>query len=169
MSNSISMKSSANFSSDRVYRYALYRVWDDSLPLVMFIGLNPSVANETENDRTINKCIGYAQKWGCGGLIMANIFAYCSTDRSKLKTVKNPVGDENNEWLLKLSKKAKFIVAAWGTDGALFDRAEEVKKMNLELYCLEISIDGHPKHPLYLKSDLKPKPFHLTKKSWPNE
>lgn len=158
------MKTSAEFSPDRIYRYALYRIWDDSLPLVMFIGLNPSVANETENDRTISKCIRYAKSWGCGGLIMANIFAYCSTDRSKLRTVKKPVGDKNDEWILKLSKRAKFIVAAWGTDGALFDRAEEIKKMNLDLYCLEVSIAGHPKHPLYLKSELKPKPFQFNRK-----
>ena len=32
----------AEFSEGRKYRYALWRIWDSSKPLVMFIGLNPS-------------------------------------------------------------------------------------------------------------------------------
>lgn len=42
----------ATFSGDRTYRYSLWRIWDRSLPLVMFIGLNPSKANLTPNTPT---------------------------------------------------------------------------------------------------------------------
>ena len=43
----------ADFSPDRKHRYSLWRIWDRSKPLVMFIGLNPSTANESDNDPTI--------------------------------------------------------------------------------------------------------------------
>ncbi|WP_423836971.1 DUF1643 domain-containing protein [Stutzerimonas xanthomarina] len=37
----------------RTFRYALWRTWDGSKKKVMFIGLNPATADETEGDRTI--------------------------------------------------------------------------------------------------------------------
>lgn len=34
------------------YRYALWRMWDNRLPSVLFIGLNPSTADATKDDRS---------------------------------------------------------------------------------------------------------------------
>jgi hypothetical protein len=155
------MKMTAVLSEDRLYRYSLTRIWDDTLHLVMFIGLNPSTADETINDPTITRCIGYAKDWGYGGLIMANLFAFRSTDPKVLKSVKNPVGPHNNEWLLNLTNQSKLIVAAWGTHGVLFNRDQEVKKMISDLHYLELSKHNHPKHPLYLKKILIPKKFDI--------
>ena len=45
------LKTDAKFSVCRKYRYALWRNWDDSKPFAMIIGLNPSTADENENDR----------------------------------------------------------------------------------------------------------------------
>ena len=59
----IKINQGAFFSSNRKYRYALWRVWDHTKPYVMFIGLNPSIANETDNDPTIRRCINYAKGW----------------------------------------------------------------------------------------------------------
>lgn len=56
----------AKMSPEKDYRYALWRVWDDSK--AMFIGLNPSTANETENDPTIRRVIRFARDWGNGDL-----------------------------------------------------------------------------------------------------
>ncbi len=47
------LNSGALFSDDRVYRYALWRTWSPSQPSVMFIGLNPSTADESQDDPTI--------------------------------------------------------------------------------------------------------------------
>jgi hypothetical protein len=74
------VKTGAIFSDCRKYRFALRRNWDESKPYVMFIGLNPSTADEIENDPTINRCISYARSWGYGGLFMANLFAFRATD-----------------------------------------------------------------------------------------
>ena len=57
----------AVFSPDRIYRYVLYRVWDEAKPRVMFIGLNPSTADESVDDPTIRRCKRFAADWGYGG------------------------------------------------------------------------------------------------------
>ena len=79
------MKSGAIFSSCRKYRYALWRNWDETKPCVMIIGLNPSTADENENDPTITRCINFAKSWGYGGVCVTNLFAYCATVPSDMK------------------------------------------------------------------------------------
>jgi hypothetical protein len=51
----------AVFSDDREYRYRLWRTWDVDKPTAAFVMLNPSTADETENDPTIRRCIGFAK------------------------------------------------------------------------------------------------------------
>ena len=53
--------SDAKFSKDRIYRYALWRIWDDTLPKLLFIGLNPSTADETNDDPTMRRCIRFSK------------------------------------------------------------------------------------------------------------
>jgi len=113
--------SSAEFSPDRVHRYELWRTWDKSKGIAMFIGLNPSTADEIKNDPTVTRCINYAKKWGYGGMIMSNIFAYRATDPKIMKGATDPVGPDNDEWLVKSSKEAGLIVAAWGNHGEFMD------------------------------------------------
>ena len=73
---SISDSAGAIFSTRRKFRYALWRVWGDRENLVLFICLNPSTADETENDPTLNRCIGFAKSFGYGGLLLGNLFAF---------------------------------------------------------------------------------------------
>ena len=47
------MRSGAHFSRCRQFRYALWREWDQTLPVVMMIGLNPSTADATRADRIV--------------------------------------------------------------------------------------------------------------------
>lgn len=150
------MKKGAIFSDDRLYRYTLWRVWDEGKSAAMFVGLNPSTADENRDDSTVAKCIRYAQQWGYGGLIMANIFGYRSTDRSALRNVADPIGPENNHHLLSASKSAGIVIAAWGNDGAYFGRGKDVRKILPGLHCLKFNKSGEPAHPLYLSASLKP-------------
>ena len=145
----------ANFSSCRKYRYSLSRIWDKQKKFVLFIGLNPSTADEEMDDPTIRRCSGYAQKWGYGGFMMVNLFAYRTTLPSNLKKVKYPVGSENDKYIVKLSKKADITVAAWGNNGNLYSRDKQVFNLVSSLMCLRINKSGQPAHPLYLKKDLK--------------
>ena len=148
--------SDAYFSKDRIYRYALWRTWDNSLPKVLFIGLNPSTANEIQDDPTNRRCKRYAYDWGYGGYIMSNIFGYRSTNPQKLYKIKDPIGPDNNFWLKKLQKETVLTIGAWGNHGKLFNRGREVINLINNLYCLRITKEGQPTHPLYLPSKLKP-------------
>lgn len=146
----------AEFSEDRIYRYFLRRTWEVSKPFAMFIGLNPSTADECTDDPTIRRCIGFAKSWGYGGLCMANLFAYRATRPKLMKATQNPIGDENDTWLKGLSKNAGVVVAAWGNDGQYMDRSKTVKEMIPCLHYLKLNKSGEPAHPLYQKGDLVP-------------
>ena len=143
----------ATISDCRKYRYALSRTWDDKKKTVLFIALNPSTADEINDDPTIRRCINYAKKWGYGSILVANLFAYRTTNPEKLRYVKNPVGNDNDQHIIKLSKKANLIVAAWGNEGSLFNRDKEVARLIPNLMCLKVNKSGQPTHPLYQKKD----------------
>ncbi len=149
--------SSAKFSPDRVHRYALWRTWDESGKIAMFIGLNPSTADEVKNDPTVTRCINYAKRWGYNGMIMSNIFAFRATDPKVMKAAQDPVGPENDKWLLKLANEANLIVAVWGNHGDFMKRGKAVMSLfeESELHCLAVNKTGHPKHPLYCNNSLK--------------
>ena len=69
------MEKGAVISECQNYRYSLWRIWDESKPLIGFIGLNPSTADHREDDKTISRCIKFADSWGAGGFYMMNLFA----------------------------------------------------------------------------------------------
>lgn len=148
------------FSPCRKYRYTLWREWDSKLPYVQFIGLNPSTADETKDDPTVRRCINYAKSWGYGALCMTNIFAFRATDPKVMKKQENPVGLDNDSHLLKCGARAGLIICAWGNHGSFINRDLTVTNfLNsnfLDMHCLGVSQSGQPKHPLYLKKDLKP-------------
>ena len=74
------MNKGAEFSPCQKYRYKLWRIWDNTLPLVMFIGLNPSTANEINDDHTVSNVGKIAKSNGYGGFYMMNSFPFISTD-----------------------------------------------------------------------------------------
>jgi len=154
------VQKSAVLSKDRIYRYSLSRVWDESKPYVLFIGLNPSTADEREDDPTIKRCIDYANRWGYGGLQMANLFAYRATLPSDLKQTKKPVGVDNDRFIRELFRNAEMTIVAWGDDGTYLDRNIEVLKIIESPMCLKINKSRQPAHPLYQKKDLKPIPYN---------
>ncbi|WP_351189859.1 DUF1643 domain-containing protein [Shewanella sp. TB4-MNA-CIBAN-0142] len=140
---------SAELSDCRNYRYSLWRTWDSEKPYVLFIGLNPSTADEVDDDPTIRRCIEFAKKWGYGGLCMANLFAYRATNPSDMKLTQDPIGKNNDIWLLQLATGAGVVVAAWGNNGTFLGRSTAVLKLIDNLKCLNINKSGEPAHPLY--------------------
>lgn len=148
------MKTSAEFSKCEKYRYALWRIWDESKPVAMIIGLNPSTADAENDDPTIRRCKKFAEFWGYGGVCMANLFAFRATEPSDMMKASDPIGPENDEWLVKLAKDAGVVVAAWSSKGRHLYRSSEVRKMFPELHYIKLNKSGEPAHPLYLKGDL---------------
>jgi len=149
------MIAASAFSPDRKYRYALWRIWDERKPICMFIGLNPSTADENFDDPTIKRCKSYSGGWGYGGLCMANLFAYRSSNPRDLCSYREPIGSENDTWLTYLAAYSGIVVASWGNWGELLKRSEAVRKLIPGLYCLGTTKRGQPKHPLYLPGEAK--------------
>lgn len=143
---------SADFSDDRMYRYRLTRRWADG-PVLNVIGLNPSTADETQDDPTIRRCIGFARQWGFSGLVMTNLCAFRSTDPRGLIAAEHPVGPENDLWLRGEARMARLVLAAWGAHPVAVERGRHVVKHVLDgvlLRCLGVTRSGAPRHPLYI-------------------
>lgn len=143
----------------RTYRYTLWREWIGGDGYAMFVGLNPSTADETQDDPTIRRCIGFAKSWGYAGLCMTNLFAFRATKPEDMKAAADPVGPENDTHLRTLAAEAGVIVAAWGANGTYRGRDAEVQKLLPSLHCLALTKGGHPGHPLYLLKTLSPVPM----------
>lgn len=160
--------SSAFISECGQYRYELRRTLDESRPKVMFIMLNPSTANAEIDDPTIRRCVGFAKIWGYGGILVGNLFAYRATEPKTLLTVADPIGHENLNHLKVMYDESDTAICAWG-NGKLVERlgkkfGDDYKPLSGflgRIYYLELANDGTPKHPLYLKGDLKPVRFEV--------
>jgi hypothetical protein len=154
------------FSSDRKYRYTLYRrlhapgqtIVDRT---VSFICLNPSTADEVENDPTVRRAMGYARGFGGSEFYMLNIFALRSTDPALLYADEDPVGPENDVHIEFICEHSDYIICGWGNHGELHGRGKEVTELLKEykLHCLGVNANFSPKHPLYLRADLPLRSF----------
>jgi len=160
--NNLFCKSHAEFSEDRVYRYLLSREWDVG-PKLNFIMLNPSTADENFNDPTIERCMRRAQRWGYGSIVITNLFALRSTDPHGLYEAEDPIGPDNDNWIVEASRQSDLIICAWGSFVARFrDGRRQRSKQVVELLngrkvmALKVSKSGEPSHPLYVNYDIKP-------------
>lgn len=144
----------AYFDDERIYRYALSRVWDVKKPMMLFIGLNPSTADENALDPTLRRVIGFAMREGCGGLWMGNAFAFRATNPKNMMFAADPVGPDNDSWLLDMARWCSLHVVGWGTHGNFKGRDMRVRHLlsGFKLECLGVTKAGLPKHPLYLAS-----------------
>lgn len=152
----------AVFSPDRRYRYLLRRTWQPEVEALLFVMLNPSVADALADDHTIRRCTYYARREGYGGLSVANLFAYRATDPAELLTVADPAGPDNWRILttLALRDPGRLVVAAWGAyDRRLGIFGEQATALFTErghtLHRLgEATTGGHPRHPARLANDV---------------
>lgn len=153
------IESKATFSPCRRYRYTLWRSWaglfGGGKGYAMFVGLNPSTADETLDDPTIRRCIAFARSWGYDGLCMANLFAFRATDPADMLAQADPVGEENDRYLQECAAGAGIVIAAWGCHGTHRGRDRQVRAMLTKLHYLRLTAAGHPGHPLYLPGDLR--------------
>lgn len=156
------MEMDAGISSDKKYRWWLWRRWSD-LPLVIWIMMNPSTADHTKNDPTIFKIIRYSTRWGYGAALILNVYAFRTSRQNNLpQSMQEALGRSNVWWLtfaMKFAKRKKLkVVCAWGAkhgEAGMLIRTLAAG-LGVKLYCLELSQGGEPKHPLYLKESLNP-------------
>ena len=162
--------SGAVFDEDTRFRYLLWRQLTTVTPerVCLFIGVNPSTADERINDNTIVACFTFAKAWGYSMYLMANVFAYRSTNPKMLYPYNRApdsdiIGRFNNAMILGSADRAELIVCAWGKHGTLDDRDKDVMKLlepnAAKLRCLGVNKDGTPVHPLYQPRDRQHIPY----------
>lgn len=161
------MHKSAHISKCKLYRYSLTRQWDSSKRMMTWLMLNPSTAGISLDDATIRKCVGFAKRWGMGGIYVVNLFAFRATDPRDLKEADDPVGPDNMYFLM--GPLYWPIVVGWGAACPNTDEARAVirtvtsraKQENGKWFCLGQNKNGSPKHPLML-------PYTTKKERWPD-
>lgn len=155
---------SASLSPCGTWRYTLGRVWDKKLPRMVWVMLNPSTADDKEDDPTIRQCCFFAGREGYGGITVVNLFAYRATKSQDLVrlgrgSLPNAVGPDNSRVLRWTLKEARLhrskIVCGWGAKGNMFGAADHFRSfarhiLKYPTYCLGVTKDGEPKHPLYI-------------------
>ena len=142
---------SAVFSPCRLYRYTLTREFDAGQGTLNFIMLNPSTADETANDPTVERCERRAIAMGFRRLIVTNIFAFRSTDPKGMKAARDPVGPDNDIAIRGTALTSRMVIAAWGEHGKHLSRSKYVWKYLLKeapVHVLKLNKSGEPKHPL---------------------
>lgn len=145
--------SSAVISEDQRYRYSLARSWQGDGERVLFIMLNPSVADAEQDDPTILRCCSFAKLWGYRHLEVVNLFAFRSTDPKRMYQEPDPVGPRNDDFIYGHAKSADRIFVAWGKlPVAAVSREAKVLGLleEFELWCVGRTKEGFPRHPLYV-------------------
>jgi len=158
--------SGAIFDKEHLRRYALWRIWDRELEMMMFVGLNSSTANVYRDDPTVVRMCGFAKGFGFGGLWVGNLRSNVSPRPEEL--LYGPVdlpGGPLDQALKMMSAQAGKRVVGWGNWGA---RLPDRKKIVLEIlgkpvYCLAVTQTGEPGHPLYLHSHTELKEYVVSK------
>jgi hypothetical protein len=143
--------SGATISGD--YRYSLWRIWEPEQPRTLFIMLNPSTADQAQDDATIRRCIHFARAFQTGSLEVVNLYAFRATDPARLAQATDATGPENNAHIEQAAARAALIVCAWGAHKQAQGRNREVLALlekSKNLYCLGVTRGGHPRHPLYI-------------------
>lgn len=164
----IDCKSSAFISADDRYRYGLLRRWGEVGDYICFVGLNPSTADAEKNDPTIRRCMAFAKAWGYSEIYVVNLFAFRATDPRQMRHAVDPIGPLNMHWVGTMARGAEMVIACWGRGGSFLQRDDFMQKylvrLGVKLFCLGLTKDGFPKHPLArgkhrIPNDARPQPF----------
>jgi hypothetical protein len=158
----------ATFDVDRQYRYRMSRVWDRDLPRIVWCMLNPSRATASVGDPTLRRVVRFSRSWGGGGCEVVNLFALRTFNPRDLRTTRSdPVGQYNDEAIAAAVGETGEVVAAWGNNGVIVNRhtgvarCDEVQeflgRLGIRLLHLQLTNQGRPVHPLYVRGDTEPR------------
>lgn len=152
---------SAIFSDDLTYRYSLARWWDNSLPRDLWVMCNPSTADGAVNDATIRRCIGFSKRFGSGGLVVVNAYAYRATKPADMWAARaegtDIVGPENDGWIrAHCMNEHGRVILAWGAHPKperIWHVQSLIRAENRTPMCLGTTKNGQPRHPLMLANE----------------
>ena len=155
----------AYISGDGLYRYRLWRRWEDDGRTMVWIMLNPSTADAETDDPTIRRCISFAKREGCNAIEVINLYALRCTKPKHLLDHPDPEGEDNGRvwWQTLNISGMPLIVAAWGASVPKLAPPSQAllrfKDFSDEWLCLGQTADGSPRHPLYIPADTRLEPL----------
>lgn len=160
------MRRSAHLSRCGTYRYELGRSWAPERGRVCWIMLNPSTADANQDDPTLRRCIHFTQSWGFGELVVVNLYPFRSPHPAALwqweagakdhdVAARDAIRFVNVPIVVAAAKNARLVVCAWGNGardplhiGHIRGQIHAGFAPYPDLYCLGMTKDGAPKHPM---------------------
>lgn len=152
------------FSDCRKHRFILQR-GQIIAPYVLFIGLNPSTADEDMEDNTARRLTSFTEQWGYLHWQIGNLSSYVATNPQQLcnRPLDASILDQENWYLSRAIENAALIVPCWDAGVVHLGKVDMVRRPDQvlqlcaehehKLRCFGRTKDGHPKHPLYLAND----------------
>ncbi|HKS16366.1 MAG TPA: DUF1643 domain-containing protein [Planctomycetota bacterium] len=120
---------------------------------------NPSIAGKEFDDPSCTRMISFTAGFGFGSLVLVNLVPFISTDPRGIPTREESVPDENGQWVMGAIEESSIVVAGWGVLRPPWDDwAQEMLafmrefRPRLEVFCLGLTKNGFPRHPLYVHS-----------------
>lgn len=150
--NAVVTGSDAVISPCRLYRYLLTRTFEGGEGSCLFIDAAPTYADAQVDDAIASRCVAFAAHQGFHDMKLASTFAWRCASPGVLAHIPDPVGPENDRWLLQAAEPASKIIAIWGRDAQLHGRDALVLAMlrerGLTVHHLGLSKGRYPRHPL---------------------
>lgn len=171
----------ALFSPCGLFRYYLDRVFDPLLgeeprpdPMV-FLMLNPSIADAFKGDRTVDRCCSIARADGFQRVVVLNLYAFRAMYPADMEAAADPIGVLNDAAifgvleLLRTRRRTPgpggapldpSVVCAWGASPFARARGRQVVRRVLDTlgpYAIDVMTvcgDGSPGHPLDRRAGL---------------
>lgn len=165
------MHKGCDLSDCEVHRLNLWRQWEPFRPWLGFVMLNPSTADGNVDDPTIRKCVGFAKRWGFGGLRVCNLFTFRATKPGELYKATAELNHVSaDDELRDLVEQCEQIVVGWGAHGAKWpERVTQIQRILLtplegrsrprKVVHLGLTREGHPRHPLFVPYLTSPLPW----------
>jgi hypothetical protein len=156
-------------SEDGVYRYWLSRAWGSGDAWAVWVMLNPSTANAFTDDNTIRRIVAFTKAWGLDGLVVVNLYGLRATDPRELRPHADPVGPANDHFIAAAIQPESLVIAAWGAHPLAARRAGQVMAAigaaGVYPRSLGTTKAGLPRHPLFVRSDAKPRYFEMQRQA----
>ncbi|MBK1690283.1 DUF1643 domain-containing protein [Rubrivivax gelatinosus] len=149
------------YDAECTRRYCYGEVWSPGGRTVLWVMFNPGTGESEGRPRpTLERCRQWSRRRGHGSLLFCNLYslrtrAACDVGRGEV--LADPLNLRAIEFARSLSDE---VFVAWG---ATIGRREIPPCLHTLLagaLCLGHTRRGHPRHPLYVRADAEPRPWH---------
>jgi hypothetical protein len=125
---------------------------------------NPSKAGAvpSDNDPTMKKVLGFADRWHFSRVDVVNLGDFIATEPKDFYRATRPASLLCDERIREVAERADLFLIAWGAlsrPWALARAREVIGIIGRSVVCIGITKDGHPQHPLMAAYVGAPAPF----------